>query len=331
MNDLKLSLRAAINGENFDFEALALELFQFQAKNNPVYKTWLSAIACQPSRVKKTADIRYLPIELFKSQEVRSVDGPAAQLFTSSGTTGQLNSHHFLSDTSWYESSFLRCFELFYGHPDQYVILALLPGYLERPGSSLVYMVDRLIKSSGDLHSGFFLQADSKLKAGVAHARKSGKKVFLWGVTFALLELAAQKGLALQPDDVVMETGGMKGRGRELIREELHQQLREAFGVTDIHSEYGMTELLSQAYAPSGGRFYLPPHMQLCIRDANDPFQFVTHEKTGGINVIDLANYESCAFIQTQDLGRTFPDGGFEVLGRFDHSELRGCNLLTAR
>jgi len=330
VNDLQTDLQSALTGQPFDFEALALRLFRFQSAHNPVYKNWLAALGCDPAKVLTTKAIPFLPISLFKTQEIRSINSPSSIIFTSSGTTARTASRHILSDQSWYKTALLQGFQRVYGPATDYVFLALLPGYLERSGSSLIFMVNELIRESSDPLSGYFLHADDKLLNAVEQCHQQKKKVFLWGVTFALLDCANKGLFRLQPNDIVLETGGMKGRGPEMIREALHEQLKVAFGVPHIHSEYGMTELLSQAYAVAHGRFISPPWMQILIRDSNDPYAYVAPGKSGGINVIDLANYESCAFIQTDDLGKMNTDGSFEVLGRFDHSELRGCNLLLA-
>lgn len=328
MDQLQSDLISALAGQAFDFEALCLRLFQFQASENKVYATWLQTLGKSPKDVQQITDIPFLPISLFKSQIVRSISASERIIFTSSGTTGQNQSRHYISDPSWYQRSLMQGFKQTYGSPDEYVFLALLPGYLERSGSSLVYMVNQLIQACGNPLAGFFLHADDALEEAIRQTHRQGKKVFLWGVTFALLDTASKGKIKLKPTDVVLETGGMKGRGPELIREALHEQLALAFGVNQIHSEYGMTELLSQAYAVQAGQFICPPWMKVLIRDGNDPFSWLATGKRGGINVIDLANYESCAFIQTDDLGKINDDGSFEVLGRFDHSELRGCNLL---
>lgn len=328
MDQLQAALKSALHGGDFDFEALCLALFHFQANANPVYAHWLETLGKSPAAIQHINDIPFLPISLFKNHVIRSINTPEHIIFTSSGTTGQSQSRHFIGDPAWYHQSLMQGFYMTYGPPTDYVFLALLPGYLERSGSSLVYMVNQLIQACESPLAGFFLHADDELAQAIAETHRAGKKVFLWGVTFALLDSAAKGSIKLQPTDIVLETGGMKGRGPELIREALHEQLQAAFGVEQIHSEYGMTELLSQAYAVKAGHFNCPPWMRVLIRDGNDPFSLLTQGKRGGINVIDLANYESCAFIQTDDLGKINEDGSFEVLGRFDHSELRGCNLL---
>ena len=249
--------------------------------------------------------------------------------FTSSGTTGTITSSHFVTDLGWYTESFRLAFSLFYGNIKNYTILALLPSYLEREGSSLIYMVDDLIKQSGNPYSGFFLYNYDELSYRLKKQKEAQKPTLLIGVTFALLDFIEQYKMDFA-QLIVMETGGMKGRREEMIREELHEQLCKGFGVNTIHSEYGMTELLSQAYSNGNGIFNCPPWMKTIIRDTNDPMSLLNDGKTGGINVIDLANINSCSFIATQDLGRVYADNSFEVLGRFDNSDIRGCNLLIA-
>ncbi|MGB7393621.1 MAG: acyl transferase, partial [Pricia sp.] len=256
-------------------------------------------------------------------------DGMQSEVvFTSSGTTGSLTSRHYVKDIGVYEKSFRKAFFHFYGSISEYCVLALLPSYLEREGSSLIYMVDDLIQKSGHPESGFYLNDLKGLKNQLVQLEASGTKTLLIGVSFALLDLAETYPLKLQ-NTIIMETGGMKGRRRELIRDELHHILKSAFGVDRIHSEYGMTELLSQAYSKGNGHFETPPWMKILIRDTEDPLTYQPIGKTGGINVIDLANRNSCAFIATQDLGKMHPNGSFEILGRFDHSDVRGCNLMV--
>ncbi len=329
MEVLKKKIFDAISGQKFDFEEIAIELFHFQYQNNGIYKEWVDVLGIQPQSIKESLQIPFLPIELFKKHEIRSVNTPISLTFTSSGTTSTVTSKHALSDTNLYRQSYRSGFSAFYGHPNNYVLLALLPSYLERKGSSLIYMIDDLIKLTNDPLSGFYLKATDKMYEAIDKAHQKQKRVLVWGVTYALLDLAEQGRLQLTHHDIVMETGGMKGRRREMIRAEVHNILSEAFTVEEIHSEYGMTELLSQAYSKGQGIFTSPPWMKILIRQDNDPFNYVTHGKSGGVNVIDLSNYESCSFIQTQDLGRLVNDNSFEILGRFDHSELRGCNLLV--
>ena len=271
----------------------------------------------------------FLPIEFFKSQRVVSNNHDVQVIFTSSGTTGITTSSHNVTDVSWYEASFRKAFELFYGDIKDYTVLALLPSYLEREGSSLIYMADDLIKQSQNPDSGFFLYNHEELYKQLIKQQHNNKPTLLIGVTFALLDFVENYSLNFS-ELIVMETGGMKGRRKEMIREELHEQLRKGFGVAAIHSEYGMTELLSQAYSKGDGIFNCPPWMRIITRDTNDPITLIKDNKAGGINIIDLANVNSCSFIATQDLGKVYADGSFEVLGRFDNADIRGCNLLIA-
>ncbi len=316
-----------INSEA-DFNRLAIAVFHYQYRQNEVYKKYVNSLSVIPENITHYTRIPFLPIEFFKSQKV-VCQAPAdnATEFTSSGTTGQSTSVHVVNDVSLYEESFTKGFELFYGKPQEYCILALLPNYLERTGSSLVYMFDRLIRASGHPKSGFYLHNIDELVETVQELKKSNQKTLLLGVTYALLDLA-EKQVELDERFMVMETGGMKGKRREMVKEELHALLTEKLGVKNIHSEYGMTELLSQAYSQKQGIFRCPPWMRILIRDTNDPFTLQPHQKGGGINVIDLANLYSCSFIETKDLGKGHNDTNFEILGRFDNSDIRGCNLM---
>jgi hypothetical protein len=316
-------------GEKEIVDADILALFHFQATNNLVYQRYIAALGRSSETVKEVVDIPFMPIAFFKSHAVKSWDFEPNLTFTSSGTTGQVNSKHYLSNPITYEDAAIQIFETTYGPCKDWVFLALLPSYLERTGSSLIHMVDCFIRKSAQPESGFFLYEHERLREAYNTAKNRGQKVFILGVSYALLDLAASTPFKLATNDVLMETGGMKGRRSELIREELHAQLMHAFGIAQVHSEYGMTELLSQAYAPAEGLYTPPPWMKIYIRDVNDPFRMLKTGKTGGINIIDLANIDSCAFLQTQDLGRLAADGRFEVLGRFDNSELRGCNLMV--
>ena len=311
-----------------DFEKLALNTFAFQYTNNPVYQNFCKHLGRNPKRVKTLVDIPFLPIEFFKTKKIITGAAIPKTVFTSSGTTGQQTSQHLVHDISIYEQSFTMGFERFYGRPTEYCILALLPAYLERKGSSLIYMVDWLMKSSNHPDNGFFLYDFESLKDKLMSLEQRQQKTILIGVSFALMDFVEQYPLKLK-NTIVMETGGMKGRKKEITREELHRMLGKGFGIHSIHSEYGMTELLSQAYSQGHGVFKTPPWMQILTRDTEDPLSFQEHGKTGGINVIDLANLYSCSFIATQDLGRTYKNGTFEVLGRFDHSDVRGCNLMA--
>ncbi len=310
------------------FEELALEVFRFQADRNEVYRQFCHALGCDPRQVKTPNDIPFLPIELFKNLKVVSFRGKEACVFTSSGTTGSIPSRHYVADLSVYERSFLSGFRQFYGEATGYAILVLLPGYLERKNASLVYMARRLIQESSHPQSGFYLNDMPGLARRLQSLQEEGVGTLLLGVSFALLDFASLHSMPLK-NTIVMETGGMKGRRREMVREELHRILCTAFHQEHIHSEYGMTELLSQAYSKGDGLFACPPWMRVMIRDSNDPLELIGHGRGGGINVIDLANIHSCSFLATQDLGKTYPDGRFEVLGRFDQSDMRGCNLMA--
>ncbi len=310
-----------------DFAALALEIFHFQYKRNEVYHKFVKELGVDTAAIKNYQEIPFLPIEFFKTHKVVCGNFEPEAVFQSSGTTGMVTSQHFVKDTRLYEQSLVRGFKLFFGNPEDFIFLALLPSYLERTGSSLVHMADLLIYLSRDEDSGFYLHDYDKLAAILAKLKKQQKKVILLGVTYALLDLAEQFPLDF-PELILMETGGMKGKRREMVREELHSELRNAFGVKDIYSEYGMTELLSQAYSKGLGIFSVPPWMKILIRDINDPLSLVPVGKSGGINVIDLSNIHSCSFIATQDLGKLHTTSDFEVLGRFDNSDIRGCNLM---
>lgn len=305
-----------------DFDRMTLEVFRFQAEACTPYREYLELLGIDPAAVECPEQIPFLPIELFKSHRVYCGSNPPQQIFTSSSTTGQTPSRHYVADLRIYEEAFTRSFELFYGPAEQTAIFALLPNYLEREGSSLIYMVEGLIRRGG---GGFYLyDHDALLRDMEAH---QGKKILL-GVSYALWDLAEEQRGALR-DVIVMETGGMKGRREELPREEFHRLLCDAFGVQSIHSEYGMAELMSQAYSDGNGIFRTPPWMRICVRDLNDPFRLLPNGATGGINLIDLANLYSCSFLQTQDLGKVYDDGSFRILGRISGSEIRGCNLLV--
>lgn len=310
------------------FEHLALKTFQRQYEANPVYREYCDHLRIRPGSISDASRIPHLPIQFFKQRKVYCGEAEPEIIFSSSGTTGQITSKHYVSDLAIYEESFRRGFELFYGPVTDYRVLALLPSYLERQGSSLVYMAEDLIKASGHEESGFYLHDLQKLSEQLRSLEAGGKKTLLIGVSFALLDLAEKFPLNLE-HTIVMETGGMKGRRKELVREELHQQLRKGLGVQTIHSEYGMTELLSQAYSQGDGIFHCPPWMKVYSRDPEDPFCRQEYGRNGGLNITDLANQDSCAFIATQDLGRVYANGSFEVLGRFDHADIRGCNLMV--
>ena len=310
------------------FEKIALKVFRFQYKNNLVYREFCDFLKTDVQKVKSLWQIPFLPIQFFKSHKVVSNENTIQEIFTSSGTSGMTTSKHFVTDVSLYEESYRRGFSLFYGNIEDYVVLALLPSYLEREGSSLIYMVEDLIQMTNNSESGFYLHNHEELIEKITHLDKAGQNVILIGITYALLDLIEKQSFQLQ-NAIIMETGGMKGKRKEMIREELHEQLCQGFGVTAIHSEYGMTELLSQAYSLGNGVFECPTWMQILVRDTEDALTYVSDGKTGGINVIDLANINSCSFIATQDLGKKNPNNSFEVLGRFDNSDIRGCNLMV--
>ena len=311
-----------------EFNEIAIDIFRYQATNNPVYKQYIDILKVDQSQIKSYREIPFLPIQFFKSQDIIT-DGKSPEItFSSSGTTGMITSQHLVADVNLYTESFRKAFELFYGNVEDMAIVALLPSYLERSGSSLIYMVDDLIKRSNNSESGYFLYNHQDLFNTLSSLRDKGKKTVLFGVTYALLDFVENFNIDF-PELIVMETGGMKGKRKEMIREELHKILCEGFHVESIHSEYGMTELLSQGYSKGNGLFHTPPWMKILIRDTNDPLSLLDNKKTGAINVIDLANYYSCSFIATQDLGKFHPDGSFEILGRFDNSDIRGCNLLV--
>ncbi|NQX82472.1 MAG: acyl transferase [Flavobacteriaceae bacterium] len=305
-----------------------LNVFRKQALNNEVYSQYIRLLGVCVEDITEVEDIPYIPIEFFKSHEVILKNAITHKIFTSSGTTGSVVSRHLVSDIDVYKESYMNGFNKFYGNIEDYTILALLPSYIEREGSSLIYMVDDLIKRSNKPNSGFYGKNFDQLHEILISLEKNNKKTLLIGVSFALLDFCELYKVKLK-NTLVMETGGMKGRRKEMVREELHGLLKEGFGVENIHSEYGMTELLSQAYSKGDGIFYPSDYMQVSIRDTQDPLSLVGHNTTGGINIIDLANVNSCSFIATQDLGKTYEDGSFEVLGRFDNSDIRGCNLLN--
>jgi hypothetical protein len=308
-----------------EFNRCALEVYQFQKAHVPVYKTFLELI----NRPKPThyLEIPHLPIAFFKTHRIIAENKEVQQVFKSSGTTGMVRSAHFVADVSVYERSFVPTYEQFLGKLEDQVIFALLPNYVSQGESSLVYMVDKLISGTKNPLSGYYLESPESLLAAISEGRKTGKKLVLFGVSYALLDLAE-----LKPDlhDVtIIETGGMKGKRKEMTKEEMHRELISGFGCEYIASEYGMCELLSQAYSDKNGVFELPAWMKISLREVNDPFELVKPEKTGGVNVMDLANIYSCAFIETQDLGR-MENNKLRLMGRFDHSDVRGCNLLVA-
>ena len=316
----------SVNESNF--ADIALQLFHFQAENNQVYKNYLTHLRFDARSVKTAEQIPFLPISFFKTHSVKTGAWNSQTIFTSSGTTGQQTSAHHLRDLTFYLEHAVRCFQHFFGDISQYHFLALLPSYLERKDSSLVAMMDYFIKKSRSTFSGFYLKNLGKLVADLERLKKGEKKTILWGVTFALLDLAER----YHPDlshCLVFETGGMKGKRPEIIRPELHAIFREAFMAEKIFSEYGMTELLSQAYSLGKSGFSCPPWMTIIGRDMTDPMQKGLLNETAGINVIDLANFDSVAFIETEDIGKVYENGSFEILGRLDNSDVRGCNLMV--
>jgi len=320
-----------------EFEDSALAVFKLQHEHCSVYRQFCDVLKIVPEKIKSVNDIPFLPIEFFKTHRVVTSSlasgekKPNSKVFTSSGTTSSFQSKHFVSDISIYEKSFRKGFELFYGDIEDYTLLALLPSYLEREGSSLIYMVDDLIKRTKNPHSGFYLHNLNELSEKLKTLSEKNKNFILIGVSYALLDLAEiMKSPLRRAYGLIMETGGMKGKRKEMLREELHKTLCDKLGVSVIHSEYGMTELLSQAYSKGNGIFQCPPWMKILIRDVNDPLKILETEKRGGINVIDLANINSCSFIATQDLGMINADGSFAIFGRFDNSDLRGCNLMIS-
>lgn len=318
------------NRENqSEFLETALEIFKYQNKYNSIYKDFISSLRKNAEEVKTLADIPFLPVEFFRNHKVTTGTSDTEMIFESSRTSAANPGKHYVSDLSLYEESFLASFRIFYGNPEEFLIAALLPSYTEREGSSLVYMADKLIKLSLHRDSGFYKTNIKELIQRIEKAKKENQKILLLGVSFALLDLAEDYAPDLS-GVIVMETGGMKGRRKEITRAELHSILKNKLHVTSIHSEYGMTELLSQAYSKGNGIFYCPPWMKIMIRDTYDPLSVISEPGiTGGINIIDLANINSCSFIATSDLGKIREDGGFEVLGRFDNSDIRGCNLMA--
>lgn len=316
------------------FDKTALQIFRFQYENNHVYRDFCDYLKTDVSIIKTVSKIPFLPIQFFKTHKVVSNENIFQELFTSSGTTNaNVTSQHFVTDVLLYEQSYSQGFSSFYGNIEDYVVLALLPSYSERSGSSLIYMVNDLIAKTNNPNSGYYLKNHGELLLMIKKLQSENQNIILIGVTFALLDLLESiENQAIKFDGsnlIIMETGGMKGRRREMIREELHQLLQNGFGVPSIHSEYGMTELMSQAYSLGNGVFECPPWMQILVRDTEDAQTYVANNKTGGINVIDLANLNSCSFIATQDLGKMHQNGTFEVLGRFDNSDIRGCNLMV--
>ena len=327
MTTLRNKIFSVGNGE--EFEDAALEAFRYQYAANPVYRQFSDLVRRHGPFPEKIGEIPFLPVEFFRNHRIITGDRAVETVFESSGTTGAIPSRHYITDLSVYEESFLRCFRLFYGEPSGYLIIALLPSYVEREGSSLVYMTRRLAMETGKTASGFYKGKYDQIAGLARGALDEGSAVLLLGVSFALLDLA-EKGPADLSGAIVMETGGMKGRRKEMTRPELHGILTKNLNVGAIHSEYGMTELLSQAYSKGEGLFRTPPWMKIIIRDPQDPLTIISEPgRTGGISIIDLANINSCSFLSTGDLGRVHSGGEFEILGRFDSSDIRGCNLMA--
>lgn len=308
-----------------NFDETALRIFQFQATDNAVYKNYIEALKINPKKIKSVNKIPFLPIQFFKLDKIITSQQPQI-IFESSGTTGTERSKHYVADLKLYEKSFLKCFDLSYGNIEKYCLLALMPNGLNT-NSSLVFMTSELIRRTKNSFSGFYMDEFEKLVNRIQQLQNQNQKFILFGLTYALMDFAEKYSFHIR-NGIIMETGGMKGRRQEMVREELHKILRDAFGVPEIHSEYGMTELLSQAYSKGKGIFNCPPWMKVSIRDVNDPRTLIANGQTGGINIVDLANIYSCSFIATQDLGKKYDDESFEVLGRFDESDLRGCNLM---
>ena len=319
----------------YNFDRLALELFQFQYWHNNVYRQYADSVHIIPEKVDTIAKIPFLPIQFFKTNVIKTTEYEPQIIFESSGTTKSVNSKHYVKNLDLYKTSFTKCFELFYGPASEWCIIGLLPSYLERKNSSLITMAEELIKQSGHSLSGFYLKDHKKLYHTLLHNEILKQPTLLIGVTFALLDFTEDYTLHLS-NTVIMETGGMKGRREEITREEVHEILIKKTGVRQIHSEYGMTEILSQAYSRGKGIFKCPPWMKVLIRSEDDPFFIQTaplsaeRTETGIINIIDLANIYSCAFIATDDMGKLYHNGSFEVLGRCDNSDIRGCSLMIS-
>ena len=314
--------------DEISFRKCALIIFKYQSIHCEIYRRYLSILGINPESVTHIHEIPFLPIELFKDSQVLAEGFKPQLIFRSSGTSNAIQSTHYIADAELYRQSLLRGFNLFFGSPKDYVFLALLPSYLERNDASLAYMLDQLMKASGHPLNGFYLDHSGDLLQSINALKSSGQKFILWGVSFALLDLAREMELDLS-GNIVLETGGMKGREKEWVKDELHEFLRTRFHLPGIYSEYGMMEMLSQAYAISGNAYRSVPWMKVILHDLNDPQGEIANGQTGVINVIDLANIYSCSFIATQDLGKMNPDGTFEVLGRVDYSDVRGCSLMV--
>ena len=312
-----------------EFNRVALEVFAFQYRNNALYRRFVDLLSVDVSKIMRWEDIPCLPIECFKTNKVVSFDEEPIDYFQSSATTSMVTSKHYFFTHEVYTRSFMETFSLFWGNLSQYCILALLPNYLHQTHSSLIFMVRELIKQTDCEYSGFYDAITPELVSKLKNYSVLGRRLILFGVSYSLLDLVGSYGFSLG-DAIVFETGGMKGRRKEMVREELHSFLTKGFGVNSIASEYGMTELFSQAYSKGNGIYNCPPWMKVAIRDVNSPLNRIQRGRVGGIDVIDLANIYSCSFISTQDVGRLYHDGSFEVQGRFDYSDTRGCNLLSA-
>ena len=310
------------------FADAALQVFDYQYHNNATYRDFAQLLCRTPKQVSSLEEIPFLPISFFKTHRIQTGEWNPERIFRSSGTSGMETSTHLVKETALYERGFTEGFRHFYGAPDEYCFLALLPSYLERTDSSLVYMLQTLMQQSQHPDNGFYLYDYQQLSRKLNDLEQVGQKTLLLGVSYALLDFSEQYHIPLK-NTIVMETGGMKGKRREMLRSELHEILRQRFDLEHIHSEYGMAELFSQAYSKGNGIFRTPPWMRVMIRQTDDPLTLVPAGKKGGINIIDLANIHTCSFIATQDLGTVFPDGTFEIAGRFDHSDLRGCNLMV--
>ena len=311
-----------------EFDALAFQTFGFQYENNKIYRSFCNLIKKTPKNIHQINDIPFLPVQSFKTHTIKSFVGKAATYFLSSTTSGDTPSRHYVKNLNTYIKSFQKGFKYFYGDISEYIFIALLPSYLEKKRSSLSFMATHFIKKSTSKYSNTYLNQWEKLIILLNKLNKENKKTILLGVSFALLDLIEKQKFNLK-NTIIMETGGMKGRRKEIIREELHQKLKKGLGVNTIHSEYGMTELLSQAYSKKNGIFKPVPWMKIFCRDTQNPLSILSVEKQGAINIIDLANRDSCAFIATDDLGKVYPNGTFEIIGRLDNSDIRGCNLMA--
>ncbi len=310
------------------FNRTALKIFDFQYTRNSVYNDYIKHLKINKTHINHYSQIPFLPIDFFKTHQILSSDKPVQTTFKSSGTTGLQTSSHHIIDLNVYEKSFIKTFNIYYGNPEKYTFLALLPSYSERNDSSLIYMTEKLMKISNKKNNGFYLYNYEELYHKLNELEQKKEKTLLIGVSFALSDFFELYKIELTHTQII-ETGGMKGRKKEIVREELHQIIKKASKIKEVHSEYGMTELLSQAYAKKSNRYQTPPWMKILIRDTNDPFNNLKVGTSGGINIIDLANFYSCSFIETKDLGKLNPDGTFEISGRFDNSDIRGCNLMV--